>query len=63
MLGRKTCGGPEPQTGGLHTSLLPLELFWTATAERLMQALLVVEPIDVALDGHTATVHTARAPV
>ncbi len=42
---------------------LPLDLFWTATAKQLMQALPVVEPIHGVLDGHAATVHINRTPV
>lgn len=54
---------PEFETRGLCTSLLPLDLFWAATAERLMQALPVVESIDGVLDGHAATVRIGRTPI
>ena len=38
---------PEKQTRELRTTLLPLELLWTAIAQRLVQALAVVKLFDV----------------
>ena len=42
---------PEKQTRGLRTTLLAIELLWTPIAKRLMQALAVVEHLDILRDG------------
>lgn len=43
---------PEKQTRELRTTLLPFELFWAPIAQCLMQALAVIEPLDIVLNGH-----------
>jgi hypothetical protein len=54
---------PESQTRQLSTTLPPLELLWTSIAKCLMQALPVIEPVDIVLNGDLGLNLILKLPV